>query len=131
MPRFRNDAEFTVSLIFTDNVDSVVDVARLDRLEDFMHPLASVDGLFLKAKLGHLESCLCDQDDQYVHGVNAKVNSASLRAFGLDLFKRRRRDCCREAYEYSATVYSYPLTNHIEMAIIARIPTLGLLPYEH
>ena len=117
--------------MFTDNLDSVVDVARLDRLEDFMHRFASVDGLFLEAKLGHFESCLCDQDDQYIHGVNAKVNSASLRAVGLDLFERRRRDCCREAYEYSAPVYSYSLTNHIEMAIIPRIPALGFLPYEH
>ena len=126
-----NDAEFTVSLIFTDNVDNVVDVARLDRLEDFMHGLGSVDGLFLKAKLGHFESCLCDQDDQYVHGVNAKVDSASLRAFGLDLFKRRRRDCCREAYEYDAPVYSHPFPNHTDMAIIPRISALGFLPYEH
>ena len=65
----------------------------------FMHRFVSVDGLFSKAKLSHFESCLCDQDDQYIHGVNAKVNSASLTGVGLDLFKRRRRDCCRVAYE--------------------------------
>ena len=61
-----------------------------------MYHLVPVDGLFSKAKLGHFESCLCDQNDEYVHGVNAKVNSASLRGVGLDLFKRRRRECAEK-----------------------------------